>query len=83
MCNNLSSNICQDFGITVGGKGEEGGEICHENQLVTTELHSGDAATVKVWWANEAVWNAKCYTWCSNDGKLPNATTSKQPCKES
>ena len=47
-CSNLSSNICQNFGVIL--KGREDQAICESSQIVSTRLRTGESALLEIWW---------------------------------
>ena len=55
---------CADFGIKIGGE-----DVCHEDQLVGGNLTSGGHLEVDIWHADRV--EAKCFLWCTVDGRLP------------
>ena len=71
-CLNLTSNICQEYGVTVEVEDQYQQQICHNNQLIKLHLTNGSEISVEMWWTKGKAFSAKCFGWCSGTSDLPN-----------
>ena len=65
-CENFSSNICKNFGVTLKtGKNQS---LCYDHQVANSVLRSGQSASLETWWENGTQWTGICHAWCSLEG---------------
>ena len=63
-CENFSSNICKNFGVTL--RASKNQSLCYDHQVAKSVLRSGQTASLDIWWKNGTRWTGICHAWCSS-----------------
>ena len=82
-CIELAGNACGDFGIVLTVTDGDSGEtvdsvdnVCREGVVHEGELSPGHSLAFSLWFTHGALFDAKCYAWVTEDGKLPTGSSS-------
>lgn len=77
-CATMSGNVCGDYGVTLSVGNDNSSTVCYPRTKQLWEIKMQDRIAVRSWFAKTAVFNAKCYLWCTRGGLVPSFNESHQ-----
>ena len=70
VCETMTGNPCGDFGIQLDYRSQDQ-SICHAGHKYHGSLEFNDVLSISVWHTANAKFQASCFLWCTEDGKMP------------
>ena len=71
VCETLTGNTCGDYGIHLDYREQSRQRVCHVGSKHHGVLNFNEVLNIGIWMIPGAKFQASCFFWCTEDGKLP------------